>query len=326
MFGEQASASQRQSPTGDIARRVTAQIAALLARGVRPWTNPLGPGHPTWSLPRRANGVAYRGINAVALWAVAASNAYPSEYWFTFRQAAALGAHVRKGERGTPIIYYEPASDARAPEAAQSPTKESAAPRSRAIMRAFTVFNAAQIDGLPMTAAAEKRADDFLSASGQTLKGAFARVPACIRVGGSRAFYSPSADVICMPESAAFRDEAAFFATLAHELAHWTRHPSRLDRDFGQQRWGDEGYAIEELVAELAAAFVGAHLGLAADHLEDHAAYIATWQRVVEQRPNVFRMAAARAQAAADYLLAFMRGNASEGPESSEAAALIAHD
>lgn len=324
MFGEQASASQRQSPTGDIARRVTAQIAALLARGVRPWANPLGPGHPTWSLPRRANGVAYRGINAVALWAVAARNAYPSEYWFTFRQAAALGAYVRRGERGTPIIYYEPALDARAPEADQHATKENAAPRGRAILRAYTVFNAAQIEELPMTAAAEKRADGFLSASGQTLKGAFAHVPACIRVGGSRAFYSPSADVICMPEPAAFRDEAAYLATLAHELAHWTRHPSRLDRDFGQKRWGDEGYAIEELVAELAAAFVGAQLGLVADHLEDHAAYIATWHRVVEHRPNVFMMAAARAQAAADYLLAFMRENATDGPDALKAAALVA--
>jgi len=324
MFGEHANASQRQNSTGDIARRVTAQISALLARGVRPWANPLGPGYSTCALPKRANGVAYRGVNAVALWAVAASNAYPSEYWLTFRQAAALGAHVRKGERGTPIIYYEPASDARAPEVDQPATKENAAPTGRAILRAYTVFNAAQIEGLPMTAAAEKRADCFLSASGQTRKDAFARVPACIRVGGSRAYYSPSADVICIPEPAAFRDEGAYFATLAHELAHWTRHRSRLDRDFGQKRWGDEGYAVEELVAELAAAFVGAHLGLAADHLEDHAAYVATWQRVVEHQPNVFMMAAARAQAAADYLLAFMRGNAIEGPGCSEAAALVA--
>ena len=105
----------------------------------------------------------------------------------------------------------------------------------------------------------------------------FAATGAEIRHGGNQACYSVMDDRVQMPPFEAFRDAGSYYATLAHECSHWTRHPSRLDRDFGRKRWGDEGYAMEELVAELGAAFLSADLDLTQEPREDHAAYIASW-------------------------------------------------
>ena len=132
------------------------------------------------------------------------------------------------------------------------------------------------------------------------------RVPALVRHGGTRAFYDPRADFISLPERGAFRDLGTYLATRGHELGHWTRAPSRLDRDFGQKRFGDSGYALEELVAELCAAILGVVLGFPGEHVEDHAAYIASWLTVLDQSPSAFLSAAGKSQAAADYLLGFM--------------------
>jgi len=134
----------------------------------------------------------------------------------------------------------------------------------------------------------------------------FARIPVTLRHGGNRAFYSKAADYIQMPLREAFRDGSQYWATLAHETAHASRHETRLNRDFGQTRFGDAGYALEELVAELASAFIGAHIGLPADHLEDHAAYIDSWLKALSHNPSAFLTAASKAQAAADWVLAEM--------------------
>ena len=142
----------------------------------------------------------------------------------------------------------------------------------------------------------------------------FALVPASVRHGGARAFYAPSTDHVQMPPQPVFADLTQYYATLAHELGHWTRHPSRLDRDFGQKRFADHGYAMEELVAELCAAFVGAVIGLPPDHLEDHAAYIDTWLKVIKDHPSAFLTAAGKAQLAADYLLRLMGETVASDP------------
>ncbi|HRK65773.1 MAG TPA: zincin-like metallopeptidase domain-containing protein [Terricaulis sp.] len=286
-------------------------MEAALARGVRPWARPWrdDAGCDALVLPRRANGQFYRGMNIVALWAAAAAAGYRSPYWFTFKQAQALGAHVRKGERGAFVVFYK---DVKPADQTTADADKRAAVRR--ILRGYVVFNHAQVEGLsdprfdPPAPAAPSPADDL------ALR--FARVPAIVRFGGASAFYAPGADYIQLPPKAAFIDATQFYATLAHELGHWTRHPTRLARDFGQKRFGDAGYALEELTAELCAAFVGAVIGLPGEHIEDHAAYIGDWLKALQDNPAAFLTAAAKAQAAADYLLRLMgEAPASEAPE-----------
>lgn len=283
------------------AERVTQAIAAALARGVLPWKKrwqESGAAAPL-SLPRRANGQFYRGMNVVALWAAAEEAGFSSNQWYTFRQALERGAHVRKGERGAFVIFYK---DLRRDQ--ETETDDEPAPRTWRVLRGYIVFNRDQIDGLdpePARACAPAEAP-----AGDAFAARFARIPAHVRYGGPRAYYAPVSDHVQMPPRAAFVDDPLFYATLAHELGHWTRHPSRLDRDFGQKRFGDAGYALEELVAELCAAFVGAVIGLPGDHIEDHAAYIDAWLGVLKDDPSAFVTAAGKAQVAADYLLRLM--------------------
>ena len=136
-------------------------------------------------------------------------------------------------------------------------------------------------------------------------KAFFADVPTDIRSGGNLAYYNIGQDFVQLPPFEAFRDAESFYATKAHELAHWTRHEKRLNRSFGRKRWGDEGYAAEELVAELASAFLCADLGLTPEVREDHASYIAQWLEVLKNDRRAIFTAASHAQKAADYLAAF---------------------
>ena len=298
------------------AERVTGQITTLLERGVRPWVKPwTSVGFDILELPLRYCGTPYRGMNIVALWAAAMERGFAARHWFTFKQALALNACVRKGERGSYVVYYTELGAKAGEDAPRTivprPRGPSGTdlPETRRILRHYTVFNAEQIDGLPEAFYPPKQTEIPLSArtcDEVRLSGLFARVPATIRYGGNRAFYLMSADVIQVPDKSAFADTTQFYATLAHEMAHWTRHPSRLNRDFGQTRFGAPAYALEELVAELASAFIGAHIGLPADHLEDHAAYIGGWLKALGDNPSAFLTAASKAQAAADWVLGEM--------------------
>jgi antirestriction protein ArdC len=297
--------------------RVTAQIASLLERGVRPWINPWDDIEPSEALvlPLRSCGTPYRGMNIVALWAAALESGFKARYWFTFKQALALNACVRKGERGSYVVYYTELADTSAdtrrpsnvPKAGSANGGE--AGETRRILRGYTVFNAEQIDGLPeefypkpdahpVLACPRTRGDDDAR-----LGALFARIPVTLRHGGNKAFYSKAADFIQMPLREAFRDGSQYWATLAHETAHASRHETRLNRDFGQTRFGDAGYALEELVAELASAFIGATIELPADHLEDHASYIEGWLKALSDNPSALLTAASKAQAAADWIL-----------------------
>jgi antirestriction protein ArdC len=279
-----------------ISQRVTAQIIDMLRNGVRPWVQPWDSA-AALRLPLRANGVAYKGINVIALWAAAQANNYRARHWLTFKQALALGGAVRRGERGQHIVFYS---------AGASPEQEDAEPKApprRAVLRSFAVFNAEQVGGLPVHFYAPPIAP--MSEDETALAMRFARVPATLEHGGARACYNSVRDVISMPLRTAFNAAALYFATLAHECAHWTGHAARLDRDL-QPHASGLAYAREELVAELAAAFLGAELGLPVDHLEDHAAYIDSWLKLLDREPNALLSAAAKAQAAADYLRNFL--------------------
>ena len=294
------------TPIKSPAQRVTAQISALLERGVRPWIRPWDDIAPSDALvlPLRSCGTPYRGMNVIALWAATLESSFKSRHWFTFKQALALNACVRKGERGSYVVYYTELTG----KAGDQPSPDEASD-TRRILRGYTVFNADQIDGVPLDFYAKPDAEPALlppiikSEEEARLSALFARIPVTIRYGGNRAFYSRAADTIQMPPREAFRNGSQFWATIADEASHACRHETRLNRDFGQTRFGDAAYALEELVAELASAFIGGHIGLPADHLEDHASYIGGWLKALGDNPSAFLTGASKAQAAADWVL-----------------------
>jgi antirestriction protein ArdC len=170
------------------------------------------------------------------------------------------------------------------------------------VLKSFCVFNACQIDGLPEHFFPAPRAMPEPSARDRDLEHFFTSIPATLRHFGSEAYYEPVADRITIPDPSAFTDLDHYRATLAHELAHWTGHPSRLARSL-TSRFGSDAYAVEELVAELAAAILGAELGLPVAHLDHHASYLAAWLKVLKSDSRAILAAAARAEDASALLL-----------------------
>lgn len=281
----------------DLYAEVTRRVVEALDRGVRPWSCPWSRGAAGGGmLPRRHGGEPYRGVNVLLLWSAAMERGFTSRTWLTYRQAEALGGQVRKGERGTMVVYAGQFSPSK--EGTEAAEGEAPARRSVAFLRSYTVFNTEQVDGLAAPAAPEAPGAVQPDADALAL---VARSGATVRHGGDRAFYAPGPDLVQMPEASRFRDAAAYFGTLAHELVHWTGHPDRLARQFGQ-RFGDQAYAMEELVAELGAAFVCAGSQLSPEPREDHAAYLAEWLAVLKHDKRAIFTAAAQAQRAADLL------------------------
>ncbi|MEZ5887529.1 MAG: zincin-like metallopeptidase domain-containing protein [Paracoccaceae bacterium] len=293
----------------DIYQKVTDKIIADLEQGELTWLKPWSAGNMDGRIvkPLRHNGMAYSGINILMLWGAAMEAGYLSPYWMTFKQAKELGANVKKGERGNQVVY--------ANKITKTEEHEDGSEEERTIpfMKAYTVFNVEQIEGLPehyyakpepILEAAERieHADAFFSATG-----------ADIRYGGNSAHYSGGSDHVQMPYFESFRSPESYYATLAHELTHWTKHPKRVDREFGRKKWGDEGYAKEELVAELGAAFLCADLGLTPEAGNDHAAYIQSWLKVLKNDKRAIFSAAAHAQKAADFLHAFQLSETEKG-------------
>jgi antirestriction protein ArdC len=288
-----------QSPRQDIYARITGQIVAALETGVRPWVRPWNAEHAAGRItrPLRHNGQPYTGINILSLWASATEQGFAAPIWMTYRQATELGGQVRKGEKGSPVVYAnsitrnETDADGGADVAHQIH-----------FLKPYVVFNVEQIEGLPAqyTQLASPRLD--APARIARAESFFAAIGATISYGGNRAFYRPSTDSIVMPPFETFHDAEGFYCTLGHETVHWTSAKSRLARDFGSERFGSESYAIEELVAELGAAFLCADLDLAVEPREDHAAYIANWLEVLKNDNRAIFTAASHAQRAADFL------------------------
>lgn len=283
----------------DVYQKVTDQIIAQLQQGTAPWRKPWNAEHAAGRItrPLRANGIAYRGINVIMLWAAAMERGYAAPLWLTFKQAQELGGHVRKGEKGSLVVYANTINRTEA-DAETGEDVDKVIP----FMKGYTVFNAEQVDDLPahFYAMAQPVLDPVARIA--QAEAFFAATGATIRHGGNQAFYTMAEDRVQMPPFETFRDAESYYATLGHELTHWTRHPTRLERDFGRKRWGDAGYAAEELVAELGAAFLCADLGLTPELRDDHAAYIASWLKVLQDDKRAIFTAAAHAQRAADYL------------------------
>jgi antirestriction protein ArdC len=247
------------------------QIITDLEQGVRPCMRPWSAEHAAGKItrPLRHNGIPYKGINVVMLWSAAVVKGYSCPLWLTFKQAPELGGNVRKGEHGELVVY--------ANRITRTETGDNGEETEREIpfLKGYTVFNAERCEGLPAQCSAKaeppalppvariEHADRF-----------FAATSAEIRHGGTRAYYAEGPDYVQMPPFETFRDAESHAATLAHELTHWTKHGKRLARDMGRIRWGDEGYAKEELVAELGAAFLCADLEITPEVRDDHAAYI----------------------------------------------------
>ncbi len=282
----------------DLYARVTDAIVADLERGVRPWTKPWSAEHLAGriSRPLRHTGEPYSGINVLLLWTEAVNRGFQAPTWMTFRQALELGAHVRKGEHGATVVY--------ANRIVRTETDASGQDAEREIpfLKAYTVFNLDQIEDLPERYRPPAPAPQEPLARIAQAEAFFGHLSADIRHGGVQAYYAIHPDYVQMPPFECFDDAEGYYATLAHECTHWTRHPTRLDRDFGRSRWGDEGYAREELVAELGAAFLCADLGVELTPREDHAGYIGHWLAVLRGDKRFIFTVAAHAQRAADFL------------------------
>ncbi|MDX2059684.1 MAG: zincin-like metallopeptidase domain-containing protein [Gemmatimonadales bacterium] len=287
-----------QTARHDVYTRVTDAIIAELEKGVRPWLKPWNAEHMAGRInrPLRHNGQPYKGVNVLMLWMSAEMQGFAAPIWMTFKQAKELGASVKKGAKGSLVVYAD--------RITRTETGEDGEDTERDIyfMKGYTVFNVEQVEGLPphFHAPAAPQLDPVQRIEAADLF--FANTGADIRHGGNQAYYATEADHIQMPPFESFRDAESYCATLAHEMTHWTRHPARLDRDFGRKRFGDEGYAREELVAEIGAAFLCCDLGLTPEPRDDHAAYLDHWLKVLKEDKRAIFQAAAYAQKAVEYL------------------------
>lgn len=293
-----------------IFEQITSDIITAIEQGAdryeMPWHR-AGLGLPGNAL----TGEHYRGTNIIALWAVATGKAYASDRWATYRQWERLGAQVRKGQRGTTIVFWKMAG------AKDRLDADDEGPGFRRfIARAARVFNADQVDNDPAPRAVQRLDPAARIASAQAF---FDDVPAVINYGGDRAFYDPRLDTITLPDFTAFRSSSGFYSVLAHELTHWTGPKHRLDRDLSG-RFGSSAYALEELTAELGAAFLCGHLGAGTEPRRDHAPYIASWLEALRADPRVLVAVASQAQAAVDYLVGFSPKDAAASAMAGEAA------
>jgi antirestriction protein ArdC len=232
--------------------------------------------------------------NIIVLWLTAEAKGYSNPIWMTFRQAAALDGQVRRGEKSTLVTY---ADKLKRKDAETGEEKEIF------FQKAYPVFNVGQVDGLPahFYAVADTPKSTPLERS-EALDAFVQNTGADIRHGGNRAYYAEKPDYIQMPPFDTFEDTAAYGSTILHEAVHWTKHPNRLDRDFGRKKFSDEGYSQEEIVAELAACFLAADLGLEMVPREEHAAYLDNWLKAMKADKRFIFQSATHAQRAADYL------------------------
>ena len=277
--------------------RITAEIIAAMDTGPFDFTMPWHHDGSAITTPvNLASRKAYRGINVIALWAAAQAAGYSVGIWATYRQWQALGAQVRKGERGHLVVFWK-ISDRNSEADAEDGDEDRDEPAQRMFARGYTVFNCAQVDGytppeMPVLPEAERiaHAERFCAALGID-----------IHHGGSQACYIPSRDHVQMPDFACFRDAVAYYAVLLHECGHASGARHRLDRDLSGQ-FGSAAYAMEECTVELLSAMICADLNLSVEPRPDHARYIASWLEVLRSDKRAIFTAASKAQQIADWM------------------------
>lgn len=289
-----------RKPSIDIHQHVTDAIVAFIEANPGEYRMPWQRSALAASMPRNAVTKAhYSGINSLICWTVSEKHQYPSTLFATFKQWQSIGAQVRSGEKGTPIVFYK------SYEVEPSSEDDDG---SRLAIRYSHVFNAAQVDGfeVPVLAPMEPLRRH------ETMMRILANSGIDVRYGGDAAYYVQTADYVQLPDECRFRQSDAaermfqFESTAAHELVHASGHPSRLGRDLSG-RFSSFSYACEELVAELGAAYICAELGISAEPRKDHAQYLAHWLAVMKADKKAIFTAAAKASEAARYLLDFIR-------------------
>ena len=278
----------------DVYTRITAEIVAAMEAGAGEWRMPWY--HDGTAITRPQNissGNRYRGVNVLALWIAAQARGYANGLWGTYRQWLAVSAQVRKGERGTTVVLWKQAKATTNDDADDGDDDV----RRRVFARAFTVFNVAQVDGYEPQVIEKLPEGDRLTHVGEFIDAL--KIP--IVTGNYNAHYRIDIDTIFMPDYAAFTSPAAHAGTLIHEAAHATGAKHRLDRNF-QERFKRDWLPIEEATAELTASFILADLGVAHHPRPDHAAYVASWLRLLKDDPRAIFTAASKAQQAADWM------------------------
>lgn len=294
------------NPRADVYQRVTDAIIRDLEQGTRSWIKPwtASPGETAITRPLRHDGTPYRGINVLILWSESIERGYTSQTWMTYRQAQALGGQVRKGEHGATIVYAKTIE-----RAEDDPATGDETVKHIPLLRAYTVFNVDQIEGLDNSTNQSSTIDELPSARIDRADAFVGATGANIMHKGNRACYIPSRDLIEMPPYRQFVDTPTssaaegYYATLLHELIHWTSAANRCNRELGK-RFGDNAYAREELVAELGAAYLCADLSITLEPRPDHAAYLDGWLTVLKSDKRAIFAAAAMAQKAVDWLAA----------------------
>lgn len=282
----------------DIYERITNKVINDLEKGELTWRKPWNSEYLADNVqrPLRWNNIPYTGINTIVLWATAAEKYYQLSHWMTFNQALNLNASVRKGEKGSQIIYAD--NLLKEQENKEGESEFVKIP----FLKSYTVFNAGQIEGLPQHFYEVPEREPINSPQRiDELEKFFSQTKADIRTGSKAAYYSIH-DYVEMPPIESFETVKGYYAALAHEMTHWTKPPTRLNRDFGRKQWGDEGYAKEELVAELGACFLAADLGFEPMPEENHSAYIKSWLKALQDDKKLIFSAASYAQKATEYL------------------------
>jgi antirestriction protein ArdC len=290
-----------QQQRGDIYSEITGKIISQIEAGMLPWVQPWQGG---LSLPRNASTQkAYSGVNILLLWDALFSGNYATNKWVTFKQALAMGGAVRKGERGTTVVFTDTFVPKKEQEKANAEDQ-----RRIGFLKRFTVFNVAQCDNLPyeLTVSLPPASHPLPVESAEALIQASGAV---FQRGGDHAFYHPASDSIRVPNQEQYFEPINFYRTALHELTHWTGAKHRLNRDFSG-RFGDEAYAREELVAELGSAFLCTSLGIVPT--VRHADYIGNWLTILKNDSRAIVSAASHASKASDFLLAFTNQNSAE--------------
>lgn len=300
----------KQNHADSVVKKVTDQIiAAIEAGSVGKWEMPwrkIATDMPMSLSTKRP----YRGINVPILYFAAVDAGYTSPWWGTFNHWKGKDAKIRKGEHATKIVLWKPTLRKERDAATGEETK-----RPSLYLTTYNVFNACQVEGWEEPAKPERNTPERIAEA----EAYFDTIGADVRYGGNHASYNPLSDYISMPHLDQFDEAAPFYSTLGHEHVHWTGHKSRLDRQFGK-RFGDDAYGAEELVAELGAALLSAKLGIDTANRQDHAAYLASWLRVLKRDARSLMTVMSKAQAAVDHLdkCAGLTKTASEADETTD--------
>lgn len=286
----------------DIYQTVTDKILTALESGNIPWIKPWkdSHGYGDAGLPYNgSNGRNYNGINLLLL----GMGGYSSNAWVSFKQAAAMGGSVKKGEKGSMVVFWS----------RKVKKDKDGNEKATFLLRYYTVFNIEQCEGI----APEKvKRPKVGTIANTTAHGVAIQHDANLSYGGNRAFYSPATDSIQMPPQEAFKSIQEHDATLFHELTHWTSHKARCDRDLSAGRFGNAEYAFEELVAELGSAFLCARVGI--EQTTQASAYIQGWIKVLKDDKTAIYKASKLAQQAADYLLPYNDDDSNSDAESTD--------